>query len=464
MSRDEFSTKQDCLISDRAFWFGLAIYALLFIAVAGAFAGNSAGNDANVNQNTNWTGTLIFGARNRLETDDTYRVDLFHHQYGAVTFHRHWANDFSPSLNWSVSSISPFNALVNKITELPAASASVSGGSPSTFLGASGAEIAPMQIALGVQSTFIGEDVTANPEPTTWIAAALAAGAISWSQRRRFVRSFLGRRKRIAFFMTGAVFVGVVSASANLLEVLPEMGDLARWTLFAMGNNGLQLSGFAAVQGDVGAAGSGIISIGGHATIDGDLYYRSNSILVMGDDATITGTRYHNRDSELDNGLSEASRASDHAFALAPTRSYTNINLVRNQNITVQGAPGETVVLSLKNFVMQGSATFTLQGTATTNFIINVTRQFSLSGYAKIVLSGSVQWDNVLFNVRGQGTDVLLSSNARLEGILMANLRTVRLSGQSRVIGEVIAKRIVMSNGSQITHPPVVSPEQPPTP
>ncbi len=111
-----------------------------------------------------------------------------------------------------------------------------------------------------------------------------------------------------------------------------------------------------------------------------------------------------------------------------------------------------------------GSATFTLQETATTNFIINVTRQFSLSGNVKIVLAGGVQWDNVLFNVRGQGADVLLSNNARLEGILMANMRTVRLSGQSRVIGEVIAKKIVMSNGSQITHPPVVSPEQPPAP
>ena len=464
MSHDEFSTKQDCPISDRAFWFGLTIYALLFITVAGAFAGNGAGNDANVNQNTNWTGTLIFGARNRLEIDDAYRVDLFHHDYGAVTFHRYWGNDFSPRLNWSVGGRGPFDALVNKVAELPAASASVSGGNRITFSGTSDAEITPMQIALGVQSSFIGEDVAPAPEPATWFAAALVAGAVAWSSRRRFTRRFFGRSKRIAFYMTGALFVGTLSASANLLEVLPEMGDLARWTLFSMGNNGLQFSGFTVVQGDVGAAGNGIISIGGHATIDGNLYYRSNSTLVVGDDATITGARYHDRDSELDNGLGEASRMSDHAFALAPTRSYTNINLVRNQSITLQGAPGETVVLSLKNFLMQGHATFTLQGTATTNFIINVTKQFSLSGYAKIILSGSVQWDNVLFNVRGQGTDVLVSNNARLEGILMANLRTVRLSGQSRVTGEVIARKIVMSNGSQITHPPVVSPEQPPTP
>jgi hypothetical protein len=262
----------------------------------------------------------------------------------------------------------------------------------------------------------------------------------------------------LSLIIVGSFFIGVVSASANLVDALPEMGDLTRWALFSQGNSGLQLSGFAAVQGDVGAAGNGTNSIRGHSTIDGNLYYRSNSILVMDDDATITGARYHNRDSELDNGLNEASRVSDHAFALAPTRSYTNVNLVRNQSITVQGAPGETVVLSLKNFLMQGSATFTLQGTATTNFIINVTSQFSLSGNSKIVLSGGVQWDNVLFNVRSKGADVIVSGNARLQGILMANLRTARLSDQSRVVGEVIANRIIMSNGSQVTHPPVVSP------
>jgi uncharacterized protein YlxW (UPF0749 family) len=65
-----------------------------------------------------------------------------------------------------------------------------------------------------------------------------------------------------------------------------------------MGNNGLQLSRFTVVQGDVGAAGDGIVSIGGRATIDGDSYYRSSTILVVGDDATFTGTRYHDRDSE----------------------------------------------------------------------------------------------------------------------------------------------------------------------
>lgn len=301
------------------------------------------------------------------------------------------------------------------------------------------------------------------PEPATWIAAVLALGVVCCKERRRFTRIFARRRgggSRANWLLPiigGSFFIGVFSASANLAQVLPEMGDLARWALFSLGNNGLQLSGFTAVEGDVGAAGNGIISMDGNAMIDGNLYYRSNSVLRMRGNATITGARYHNRDSELDNGLGEASSTSDHAFALEPTRSYTNINLSRNQSITLQGAPGETVVLDLKNFTMSGSATFTLQGTTTTNFIINVTKQFSLSGMAKIVLSGGVQWNNVLFNVRGKGADVCLSGSARFQGILTANLRTVRLSGQSRVIGEVMAKKVLLSGSAQIIHPPIVS-------
>jgi cytoskeletal protein CcmA (bactofilin family) len=248
------------------------------------------------------------------------------------------------------------------------------------------------------------------------------------------------------------------SSPLNVTQVLPEMGDLSRWALFSLGNNGLRLSGSTEVQGDVGAAGNGIISIGGHAMINGNLYYQSNSILAMADGATITRARYDNRDSELDNGLNEASSASDHAFALESTRSYTSFNLDRNQSVLVTGAPGETVVLKLRSFTLSGNATFTLQGTATTIFIINVTKQFSLSGHSKIVLSGGLQWDNVLFNVRGQGNRVRLSGHSSFEGILMANQRTVKLRGHSTVWGEVIANRVSLRNSAQIIHSPVISP------
>ena len=55
-------------------------------------------------------------------------------------------------------------------------------------------------------------------------------------------------------------------------------------------------------------------------------------------------------------------------------------------------------------------------------------------------------------------TNVTVSGTAVPQGILMANSDTVRLSGQSETIGAIVANRIIMSDGSSVTHPPVQSP------
>jgi hypothetical protein len=141
-----------------------------------------------------------------------------------------------------------------------------------------------------------------------------------------------------------------------------------------------------------------------------------------------------------------------------PATSDTTINLDDRQSILIQGAPGETVTLKLKNFRMRENATLTLQGTTTTSFVINVTNQFSLTGNAKIVLSGGVQWNSVFFNVLGQGDPVRLSKQSSLSGILEASQRTVKLRGHATVLGEVIARKVLLSGASQITQPPVLSP------
>ena len=173
----------------------------------------------------------------------------------------------------------------------------------------------------------------------------------------------------------------------------------------------------------------------------------------------ITGAQFQNQDALLDNEFSQAMDASDAAFALQPNRSNKTISLVKRIAVsTISGAPGETVVLNLKNFQLKGNATLTLQGTATTNFIINVKNQFALSGNARILLSGGDQWNNVLYNVNGPGADVTLGGNSSLQGILMATKRTVRLTGSSVVTGEVIGNRNVISDASQVLHPPIVSP------
>jgi choice-of-anchor A domain-containing protein len=268
------------------------------------------------------------------------------------------------------------------------------------------------------------------------------------------------RQKWLSLTIAASFFISAFSASANIsLQVLPEFGDLERWGVFSLGGYPFsdRLSGNANIQGDVGVAGNGRICLTDTATIEGDLYYRSNGTLKISDSATITGTTYNDRDSELDNGVNEAISSSDHAFAFAPTSSYPWIILRGNQSTTISGAPGETVVLKLRSFMLRGNATFTLEGTATTTFIINVRNAFSLAGNAKIVLSGGLQWNNVLFNVRGNASDVCLTGNVSFQGILMANRRTVNLGGHSTVTGEIIANKIMLTGNSRVIHPPIAS-------
>ena len=261
-------------------------------------------------------------------------------------------------------------------------------------------------------------------------------------------------------------------ATHSLVQALPEMGDLLRWGAFSLGGGIVEgdsdsadnLKGNTDIFGDVGVAGNGNISMSGNATIHGDLYWRSNGTLRMTGNSSVTGVKYHNRDSELDNGVNEATNSSDHAATFASSTAYAgiqNINLNGNDSLTLvakHDRPGNSTVLNLQDFKMSGKSTLTLQGTASDLFILNVNRQFSLSGNARIVLSGGVTWDDVLFNVRGKGSDVELDGNSSLQGVLAANNRTVRLSGNSVVRGEVVANKIILSGNAQIIHPPLTSP------
>lgn len=275
------------------------------------------------------------------------------------------------------------------------------------------------------------------------------------------MKSILPLRLRILLLLVVAApfyFAGL-NAKADLVTTFPEMGDLLRWGVFSLGGgvsgDSDEMTGTTDIYGDVGVAGNGNITMTGNSTIHGDLYYRTNGTLKMKGAARITGTKHHDAgsDAQLDNGVTEAINTSNHAFALPVTRpQYTSIT----SSTMITGAPGETVVLKLTNFTLN-HGTLTLRGSANTTFVINVTNQFSLGSHSQIVLSGGVQWDDVLFNVRGSGT-VSLDSQSTLRGVLMANNRTVNMDGQASVQGEVIANKISMKGGSQVVHPPLSSP------
>jgi hypothetical protein len=255
------------------------------------------------------------------------------------------------------------------------------------------------------------------------------------------------------------ILLGGVQAEADVSGVIPEIGDLERWTVFSLGdgNNFSRAFGHSLIDGALGLAGNGNFLMGGHATINGDVYDRSNGTVLTFQNASITGSIFHDQDALLDNGVNEALAASAHAFSLTPNRPNTSVKLLGNHALTITGAPGETVVLNLKNFILRDNSSFTLQGTATTTFVINVRKKFSLSGNSHIDLVG-VQWDQVLFNVVGTGQRVSLGGSSVFNGILMANDRTIKMKGDATVSGELIANRLKIRGSNRVLHPPVISP------
>ena len=255
------------------------------------------------------------------------------------------------------------------------------------------------------------------------------------------------------------ILLGGIQAKADVSGVIPEIGDLERWTVFSLGdgNSFSRAFGHALIDGDLGLAGNGNLLMAGHASIDGDVYDRSNGTVLTFQHASITGSIFHNQDALLDNGVNEAIAASAHAFSLTPNRPNTSVKLLGNHAITITGAPGETVVLSLKNFILRDNSSFTLQGTATTTFVINVNKKFSLSGNSHIDLAG-LQWNQVLFNVIGTGQRVSLGGSSVFNGILMANDRTIKMKGDATVSGELIANRFKLRGSTRVLHPPILSP------
>jgi hypothetical protein len=143
--------------------------------------------------------------------------------------------------------------------------------------------------------------------------------------------------------------------------------------------------------------------------------------------------------------------------AAVSTSTASDITLTNNQRLLITGAPGETVTLSLSNFRMSGSSILTLQGTSTTTFVFNVTKQFSLSGQAHIVLGPDVMWSNVIFNVTGKGGTVKLSGSSEFRGILNADQRTVKIKGSAIAYGQVNANKVLLFQAGQIVQPPVTS-------
>jgi hypothetical protein len=269
-------------------------------------------------------------------------------------------------------------------------------------------------------------------------------------------------------FAAVSLFLAAADIRADISQAVPEFGDLRRWAAFSLGGGVTetdvidQFTGTTDIYGDVGVAGDGNISLSGSATIHGDLYWETPGTLKLSGNAKITGMRHHDSASDaiLDNGVSEANATSTHAASFTSSSFYASLtNITSSMTLTAQhDRPGNSTVLNLNSIVLGNQATLTLSGTATDVFILNVSNQFSLTSQSKIVLTGGLSWDDVLFNIKGNGSEVTLDGQSTLNGILMANKRSVSLTGGSLVAGEVIANKIKLSGSSRIVNPSVASP------
>ena len=205
------------------------------------------------------------------------------------------------------------------------------------------------------------------------------------------------------------------------------------------------------VKGNVGIAGAGKFSMS-DGTIDGDLVYHTGAQITISGPARINGSRISDaaHDTILSNAAMDSQSLSDAANNEAGTPAYASITSVNitnsSQSMTITGGLNEKVVLKLQDFVMS-AGTFTLSGTATTSFIINVSRNFSLNN-ASIQLV-NVPPANVLFNIRGKGSQVSLNQGTSMGGILLATQRKVALSG-GKIFGRLIANQVNITSGGQV--------------
>lgn len=271
-------------------------------------------------------------------------------------------------------------------------------------------------------------------------------------------------RTRVLLVLAAFLLVTALPARADLLSCGVDLGAAGRtkiWALFSLGggihhDDDSDLNGHVHVYGDMGAAGNGDVDITGHATLHGDLYYHTPGQLKLGNNATITGTTFQNpaSDSLLDQGVTDAMNASNAAAALPETPAYMSINKINN-SMTITGSG--CVVLNLTDFELDSHDTLTLNGTAGTSFIFNITHDFQMKGDSQIVLGPGIDPLDVLFNVRGTGSDAKIEGHAKFRGILMANMRKAKAAGDSTTFGEIIANHIDIKGKAVVKNPRVVS-------
>ena len=393
----ESFTKHNGVISDRAFGIGVVAFLLLSSVAVRVFG--DVPSVVHANSGGTLLGSVWLSARPDLGTATFSAQQQF--SLGALTLRPTVTVIFAsePTQRGGSGSVRVTNlfdrpvALVAERRSYAAMSRSIVPNSATSSV-----ELSATAIALGEQAYVVDDEGSPVPEPATWFAAALLGSGVAWSQRSRVVQS-LGGKSTVLIFVS-LLSVLHADASNNWLGAWPQRQAV---------------------------------------NLEANLWSGPDS-----------------RDLQFIDSNFEIFRTSGDAFVQQSSSSSGSIKLVKNQTMLVNAAPGETVTLSLKNFTMSGNSTLTLQGTASSYFVINVSKQFSLTGSAHIALAGNVCWNQVFFKIAGTGT-VSIGGHSSLTGVLNAAQRTVMVTDHATILGTVAASKVFLRGAGKIITPPVVS-------
>lgn len=284
---------------------------------------------------------------------------------------------------------------------------------------------------------------------------------------------------KTALLLALGILTAALPARATLLFSGVEMGETIgrtsgiQWAAFAH-TGGITIADttvqtpIPAITGNLGVAASNI-TISGTTKVSGTAYIKTGGSLRRSGTAFVTGNgglavTNAGNDTLMNQVKADAISATTQANALANFNvggfvnwgSLTNINQSTDLSVT-DGGSGAHVVLHLTDFILTGGAKLTLTGTAAASYIINISGNFSLLN-GKVLLAGGLLPENVLFNVVGAGSSVTLNGGAQYNGFILANDRTVNISGGSKITGTLIAGKVNISGGSKIIKPTYVSP------
>ncbi len=242
---------------------------------------------------------------------------------------------------------------------------------------------------------------------------------------------------------------------------VPDLGSAAGYTVLGLHGGTVQLSD-SQVTGDVAIGPNGTVVLK-RTAVTGTLFEDPTASVDVRNPKKTPSPTGGEVTRRLRQAQSDADAASAALDALTPTVSLGNLT----KSATVNGNGGLNVV-HLRS-VDYHNDTLTLRGGSQDVFVIDVDRGLSLD-QSRVVLTGGVTADHVIFNLAGSGADVNVSgSRSSLNGTILAPRRSVDVEDLGAFHGAVIARDIALGSGAALAGatfaaptPPVVPPPPPP--